>query len=338
MAAFIPPRDRVLENSTSNSQTIFTVTGAVDTSYNAFSAHMAVNDWTIGAVVEPGVAFKSGKLTYSAANQVTIDSTGFESKGTFSSGGTKEVFMGLPAKSALLVDGSQALESSLQSQGRSNLYAAPFDAMQANNLFFNAGFEVAQEFGTGNIQSLVATGSLQSKYILDGVGIYYRGTFTASARSIDNVTAGLTSVVGAPPSFLQVFVGTTQSSLGANDELTIVLPILGSDMSRLKMGAADAQAQSLGFLYYGPAGTFGGSIKNGAKNRSYPFSWTIASASTLTWVQLPSIPGDTTGTWANGNTVGEYISICLAGGHRDSGQPILGPGLTTPAQPVRPTL
>ena len=34
--AFVPPRDRVLEHSTSNSQTVFAVTGAVDTSFNAF--------------------------------------------------------------------------------------------------------------------------------------------------------------------------------------------------------------------------------------------------------------------------------------------------------------
>jgi hypothetical protein len=98
--AFVPPKDRVLEHSTSNSQTVFTVTGALDLSYNAFSASMSVGDTTIGAVVEAGVAFASGVLTYSAANQVTV-TTVSESKGTFSSSGVKEVFMGLPAADAL---------------------------------------------------------------------------------------------------------------------------------------------------------------------------------------------------------------------------------------------
>jgi hypothetical protein len=120
---FVPPKDRVLEHSTSNSQTVFALSGAVDASMNAFSASMSVGDITIGGVVEPGVAFKSGKLTYSAANQITIDSTGFESKGTFSSGGTKEVFMGLPAKSALMVDGAQSLSSPQQLQARQNIAA-----------------------------------------------------------------------------------------------------------------------------------------------------------------------------------------------------------------------
>lgn len=102
--AFVPPKDRVMETSISNSQTVFALAGAVDTSFNRFSASMAVNDTTVGAVVEPGVAFKTGILTYSATNQVTIDSNGFESKGTFSSGGTKEVFMGMPASRAQVAD------------------------------------------------------------------------------------------------------------------------------------------------------------------------------------------------------------------------------------------
>jgi hypothetical protein len=106
---FVPPRDRVLEHSTSNSQSVFSVTGALDLSYNAFAASMSVGDTTLGAVVEAGVAFKAGLLTYSAANQVTV-TTAYDSKGTFSSSGVKEVFMGLPSASAL---GMQALGSSI---------------------------------------------------------------------------------------------------------------------------------------------------------------------------------------------------------------------------------
>ncbi|MCK1402016.1 hypothetical protein IVB45_17565 [Bradyrhizobium sp. 4] len=118
--AFVPPKDRVLEQSSSNSQTVFTVTGALDLSYNAFSAAMSVGDTTIGAVVEPGVAFKAGMLTYSATNEVTVSSA-FDSKGTFSSGGIKQVFMGLPAGSAPSLDGPQTLTDAKRAQGRVNL-------------------------------------------------------------------------------------------------------------------------------------------------------------------------------------------------------------------------
>jgi hypothetical protein len=99
--AFVPPKDRVLEHSTSNSQSVFTVTGAVDTSFNAFSASMSVGDTTLGAVVEPGTAMKVGLLTYSATNEITV-TTAYDSKGTFSSSGTKEVFMGLPSSRAVI--------------------------------------------------------------------------------------------------------------------------------------------------------------------------------------------------------------------------------------------
>jgi hypothetical protein len=110
---FVNPHDRVLDTSTSNSQTVFALSGSgLDTSYNTFSASMSAGDTTIGGVVEPGVAFVSGILTYSATNQITV-TTAFENKGTFSSGGTKQVFMGLP--------GSIALASTTTPQGRLTL-------------------------------------------------------------------------------------------------------------------------------------------------------------------------------------------------------------------------
>lgn len=100
--AAIQPHDRVMEYSTSNSQTVFTVTGAVDTSNNAFSAFMSIGDTVLGGVVEDGVAFKSGKLTYSGLNQITVTTT-LESKGTFSASGVKRVFMGQPALGAYAI-------------------------------------------------------------------------------------------------------------------------------------------------------------------------------------------------------------------------------------------
>src|SRR4051812_36214579 len=96
---FVPPKDRVLEYSTSNSQTVFALSDSGDPSLNRFNASMSVGDTTIGGVVEPGVAFKSGILTYSAANQITVTAT-TESKGTFSASGIKQVFMGWSAAAA----------------------------------------------------------------------------------------------------------------------------------------------------------------------------------------------------------------------------------------------
>jgi hypothetical protein len=115
---FVPPKDRVLEASTSNSQSVFALTGAADASFNRFSAFMSVGDTTIGAVVEPGVAYKSGVLIYSNANEITVG-TAFESKGTFSAAGTKQVFTDLPAAAAMIAHGACEAQQDL------NLLTAP---------------------------------------------------------------------------------------------------------------------------------------------------------------------------------------------------------------------
>jgi hypothetical protein len=93
----------VLEKSTTSGNGPYTLAGAgIDVSFNAFNSAMSVGDTTLAMVVEPGVAFWSGLVTYSATNQITL-TTVSESKGTFGAG-TKEIFMGLPASRAVYQD------------------------------------------------------------------------------------------------------------------------------------------------------------------------------------------------------------------------------------------
>lgn len=117
---------------------------------------------------------------------------------------------------------------------------------------------------------------------------------------------------------LKFTIGTAESSLGSNDELTIFIPFEGVRVSRLALGAANAASQSLGFWFQAHrTGTYSGSIRNGGKTRSYPFTFTVSAADTPTWVSLSgayAIPGDTSGTWAIDTSVGMYVSVCLAGG------------------------
>jgi hypothetical protein len=313
--AFISPKDRVLEHSTSNSQTVFTVTGALDTSFNAFSASMTVGDTTIGGVVEPGVAFKSGLLTYSGANQVTV-TTAYDSKGTFSAGGVKEVFMGLPAASQLLPDGAQTFSDAQRSQMQANMAAAPFDAMAYNGMQVGGTCEVAQENGTTAV-TLTASGSLQTKYITDGIMAHYRGSFVATAGQYDAFTNGIFNSISGVQKAIQVNVTTAEASLGANDELSLVLPNEGYRVARMNWGngAGIAEPVSVGFWIKGHrAGTYSGSLRNSGKTRSQPFTFTIA-ADTPIWISLTNLIGDGNGTgWLRDNSVGLYVTICLAGG------------------------
>src|SRR4051794_5199307 len=64
---------------------------------------------------------------------------------------------------------------------RAQLYAAPFDALAANGLQINGGMEVSQENGTSSV-TLTGTGSLQTKYLVEGVMAAYRGTFVAAGQ------------------------------------------------------------------------------------------------------------------------------------------------------------
>lgn len=190
---FVPPKDRVFEHSTSNSQTVFAVTGALDLSYNAFSASMSVGDTTIGAIVEPGVAFKSGLLTYSATNQVTV-TTAYDSKGTFSSSGVKEVFMGMPAADALMVDGPQSLTSARQAQALGNIGGVSSGLV---NRFINGGMNVWL-MGTTSMTITTAGGTGPEGWILVPTGasitVQQSSGFGLSRNSM--FITGATSVTG----------------------------------------------------------------------------------------------------------------------------------------------
>jgi hypothetical protein len=65
-------------------------------------------------------------------------------------------------------------------------------------------------------------------------------------------------------------------------------------------------------------GTFGGSFRNSASNRSYPISYTISSANT--WEQKSvTVAGDTSGTWLTTNGIGILLFLSLGSGSTYSG-------------------
>jgi microcystin-dependent protein len=89
--AFKRARARILERSTTAGSGPWSLAGAVDGSYNTFSSFLANGDQTYGSIVEPGVAFATGILTYGASNNSVTLTDVEETKGTFGSG-TKEIF------------------------------------------------------------------------------------------------------------------------------------------------------------------------------------------------------------------------------------------------------
>lgn len=125
-----------------------------------------------------------------------------------------------------------------------------------------------------------------------------------------------------PPVGFTKYIGVTSSSaysVVAADYFYLTQAIEGLNVADLGWGSANAQAVTLSFLVRSSlTGTFGGSIRNGSANRSYPFSFTIPSANTWTTISV-TIAGDTSGTWTTDNSAGMFVSFSLGAGSTYSG-------------------
>jgi hypothetical protein len=125
-----------------------------------------------------------------------------------------------------------------------------------------------------------------------------------------------------PPVGFTNYLGVATASavsIGAADFFTLIQTVEGFNVADLGWGTANAQAVTLSFRVYSSlTGTFGGSIYNSAFNRSYPFTYSVASANTWTTVTV-NIAGDTSGTWVTNNGIGLGVSFGLGAGSTYSG-------------------
>ncbi len=188
--------------------------------------------------------------------------------------------------------------------------AMPLDALAHGGLQINGAMEISQQRGDAAV-TLTASSTLQSTYTVDGVKAVYRGSFVAVAQQATSPFPGTAKA-------LRIGVATAQPTLGANDELSIVLPVEGRRAARLGFGNTDAAPVSLGFWFSAHRpGTYSGSIRNGANSRSFPFTFTVAEPDARQWISLSgpnAIAGDVAGSWAKDNALGLSVTICLAGG------------------------
>ena len=122
-------------------------------------------------------------------------------------------------------------------------------------------------------------------------------------------------------SFSQKFTVTSaDASLAATQDLIVGQYIEGFNTADLVFGSASAATVTLSFWVKSSlTGTFGGALQNSARTRSYPFTYTISSAST--WEQKTvTIAGDTSGTWIGAtNGIGLRVYFGLGVGSTYSG-------------------
>lgn len=116
------------------------------------------------------------------------------------------------------------------------------------------------------------------------------------------------------------FQSQSAYSISSTDYFIIRHSIEGFNTADLAWGTANAKTVTLSFWVYSSlTGTFGGSILNGAQNYSYPFTYTISSASTWTQISI-TIAGPTSGTWVGAtNGTGMMINLGLGVGSTLSG-------------------
>jgi hypothetical protein len=125
-----------------------------------------------------------------------------------------------------------------------------------------------------------------------------------------------------PPDGFTNYIGVTSLSAYAittTDIFNIQQRIEGFNISDFGWGTANAKTVTVSFWVRSSlTGTFGGSLANGAFNRSYPFTYAISVADT--WEQKSvTIAGDTSGTWLTTNGVGLILIFGLGVGSTESG-------------------
>ena len=188
-----------------------------------------------------------------------------------------------------------------------NNVLAPASAVFRNRII-NGAMVISQRNGTSSVTPA------DGDYTLD------RWTARLSQASKFTVQQNAGSVT--PPVGFINYLGVTSSSaysVGASEFFAITQPIEGLNVTDLAWGTANAKTVTLSFQVYSSlTGTFGGSLRNNASNRSYPFTYTISSASTWTTISV-TIAGDTSGTWATNNTIGVNVIFGLGVGSSASG-------------------
>jgi hypothetical protein len=149
---------------------------------------------------------------------------------------------------------------------------------------------------------------------------YIIDRWTAAEDTDGTMTAQQSTV--APAGFTNSFsltTGTADASLSASQFASTRQVIEGFNVADLGWGTANAKTVTVSFWVRSSlTGMFGGSLRNSAINRSYPFSYTISAANT--WEQKSvTIAGDTSGTWLTTNGAGIILTFSLGSGSNFEG-------------------
>ena len=189
--------------------------------------------------------------------------------------------------------------------------ASPPNSMGFRNRLINSDMRIDQR----NAGASVAI-TTSDNYITDR----FFGIVSANSKLTGQQNAGSVTPPAGFSNYLGMTVaGSANVTVGASDAYSIGQQIEGYNMADLAWGTASAASVTLSFwVRSSVTGTFGGSLRNSAANRSYPFTYTISAANT--WEQKSvTIAGDTSGTWLTTNGIGIRLLFGLGVGSTFSG-------------------
>ena len=152
----------------------------------------------------------------------------------------------------------------------------------------------------------------------------YQGKATqASKYNAQMVTPSTSGYVTAPAGFSNYIALTVSSAytVTSSDYFYINQRIEGYNIVDWNFGYSTAKTITISFwVYSNITGTFGGCLQNIDASRTYPFTYSISSANTWTFITL-TISGDTTGGWNTNNGIGLVVCLSLGAGSTYSGTP-----------------
>jgi hypothetical protein len=146
----------------------------------------------------------------------------------------------------------------------------------------------------------------------------YRSTSATPTQTIAQNGGSVT-----PPTGFSNYLSYTASNAftpSSTDRTVIGQYIEGFNTYDFAWGTANAKAASFSFWAYSSlTGSFGGAIKNSNEDYAYPFSYTISSANTWTYVTI-LITAPTSGTWTGAtNTTSVEVYFALGSGSTRQG-------------------
>jgi hypothetical protein len=215
---------------------------------------------------------------------------------------------GAAAQGAVRYDIAQGLTSTQQAQGRSNIYAAPFDAMAYSGMQVNGNCDVRQSQATDS--SISIPNGYTPAYGLDSWRAQHNSTSgVAYLIAWSNAPVGLGGGVA--------YQATTAFGATAAGDLAIITTYIeGSRFRRCMFGTANAVPVTIGFWVYsgaGIAGTATFSLINSVGTRSYTSNFTINTPGVWEYKAI-TVPACTDGVWDVTNGAGAAISFCFCAG------------------------